>query len=312
MLKDYQTLLSQLEHAFNTSPLFSLQKLWFYVHPTIHTLSLIYQLVLELGTAEDASDGSEASSSSSAIDEEEEARQEALGLGRATLKAVLSESNQLDSASIMVKGGEVLTIMYDKMQGMSGDPTARKVYGALLRAAGAPYVGTLKVWMAKGRLVDPYEELCVKESKFINKAILESDYTDEYWERRYTVRLTAFNRETCAYSVLWVKLRDGSTVSGMKQHQAGVPPPRTPGGRLPGGACVPPHLEGWKHKILLAGKYLNVIRECGIENHREDKEQPEEEMSMEDEKFVAYRFNTELRLTGMQILHIRRRCLHPC
>ncbi|KAL1738690.1 gamma-tubulin complex component protein, partial [Schizophyllum fasciatum] len=32
MLKDYQTLLSQLEHAFNTAPHFSLQKLWFYVH----------------------------------------------------------------------------------------------------------------------------------------------------------------------------------------------------------------------------------------------------------------------------------------
>lgn len=24
-------------------------------------------------------------------------------------------------------------------------------------------------------------------------------------------------------------------------------------------------MEGWKHKILLAGKYLNVIRECGID-----------------------------------------------
>jgi gamma-tubulin complex component 2 len=27
---------------------------------------------------------------------------------------------------------------------------------------------------------------------------------------------------------------------------------------------VPPPLERWKLKILLAGKYLNVIRECGI------------------------------------------------
>jgi gamma-tubulin complex component 2 len=28
---------------------------------------------------------------------------------------------------------------------------------------------------------------------------------------------------------------------------------------------VPNFLEGWKLKILLAGKYLNVIRECGME-----------------------------------------------
>lgn len=28
---------------------------------------------------------------------------------------------------------------------------------------------------------------------------------------------------------------------------------------------MPAFLQPWKHKILLAGKYLNVIRECGIE-----------------------------------------------
>ena len=29
--------------------------------------------------------------------------------------------------------------------------------------------------------------------------------------------------------------------------------------------AIPPFLERWKDKILLAGKYLNVIKECGIE-----------------------------------------------
>jgi gamma-tubulin complex component 2 len=46
---------------------------------------------------------------------------------------------------------------------------------------------------------------------------------------------------------------------------------------------VPPLLEGWKHKILLVGKYLNVIRECGIEIQRE-QDHFEEDLSMEDEK----------------------------
>lgn len=23
-------------------------------------------------------------------------------------------------------------------------------------------------------------------------------------------------------------------------------------------------MDGWKHKILLAGKYVNVMRECGV------------------------------------------------
>lgn len=44
-----------------------------------------------------------------------------------------------------------------------------------------------------------------------------------------------------------------------------MPNPRAGTKRLPGGACIPAFLQPWKHKILLAGKYLNVIRECGIE-----------------------------------------------
>ncbi|KAJ3806505.1 Spc98 family-domain-containing protein [Lentinula aff. lateritia] len=271
MLKDYQTLLSQLEHSFNTSPQFSLQKLWFYVHPTVHTLSIIYQLTLELGTADDPSaDLSSSSNSPSTSDAEEEARNEALGIGTAKLKSVLSENGLgTSSAGIPVKGGEVLSIIYERMQSMSGDPTANMVYATLLREAGTPYVNMLKEWVMTGRLVDPYEELMVKESKFINRGILEMDYTDEYWERRYT-------------------LRDGSTISGSKGHKAGIPLPRSAGGHLPGGACIPPLLEGWKHKILLAGKYLNVIRECGIEIHRVQNDPDDETFSMNDERFYTF------------------------
>ncbi|KAJ3504839.1 hypothetical protein NLJ89_g7730 [Agrocybe chaxingu] len=277
MLRDYQTLLSQLEHAFNTSPSFSLQKLWFYVHPTVHTLSLIYQLILELATADDpGADESSSSSGGSEEDEEEAARNEALGLGGAKLKAVLSEINKADivgglpgSSGIPVKGGEVLTIIYERMQNMSGDPTAAAIYGKLLKMAGQPYVEMLRDWVASGRLRDPYEELLVKESKFIDRGILDMDYTDEYWEKLYT-------------------LRDGSISAGSsKRHQAGVPPPRSVGGRLPGGACIPPLLESWKHKILLAGKYLNVIRECGIEVKR-DHNLSEDGLSMEDERFYKF------------------------
>jgi gamma-tubulin complex component 2 len=84
------------------------------------------------------------------------------------------------------------------------------------------------------------------------------------------------------------KLRDGSSLSApSKRHQAGVPPPRTPGGRLPGGACIPPFLESWKHKILLAGKYLNVIRECGIEIKGDAQAVNEKDWDMDGEKYAA-------------------------
>jgi gamma-tubulin complex component 2 len=268
-----------LEHAFNTSPQFTLQKLWFYIHPTVHTLSLIYQLVLELANTDD-DEGSSLSSSSA--DEEQDARDEALGLGGAKLKAVLSEiTKSATGAAVPVKGGEVLTVIYERMQGMSGDPTACKVYGTLLSAAGIPYAQMLREWITTGRLHDPYEEFCVKESKFISKGILEVDYTDEYWERRYTV-----SQSMCLLFFMPdypVQLRDGSTSSSKRQH-AGVPPPRTAGGRLPGGACIPPSLEGWKYKVLLAGKYLNVIRECGIELQASQYQANEQQLTMDDQK----------------------------
>ena len=156
----------------------------------MHTLSLLYQLTTELATADESSD----SSSSSSSDSEEDARNEALGLGGAKLKAVLSEINKtsqlgVSPSSIAVKGGEVLAILHDRTQNMSGDPAAKELYGVLIEAAGKPYVDMLQAWIRTGKLVDPYEEMCIKESKFIDRGTLEMDYTDEYWERRYTVSI---------------------------------------------------------------------------------------------------------------------------
>ena len=83
------------------------------------------------------------------------------------------------------------------------------------------------------------------------------------------------------------QLRDGSTLGGTsKRHQAGIPSPRAPGGRLPGGACIPHLLERWKYKMLLAGKYLNVIRECGIEVNQDSTQAGVEALSLEEDMSV--------------------------
>ena len=150
-------------------------------------------LTSELASADDPAASESASGSSSEADAEEDARNEALGLGGAKLKAVLSEINKnsqlgMNGASnIPVKGGEVLAIVHERLQNMSGDPAAKRLYGVLMQAAGKPYVDMVHLWIRTGKLTDPYEELCVKESKFIDRGILDLDYTDEYWERRYTV-----------------------------------------------------------------------------------------------------------------------------
>ncbi|KAH7918446.1 hypothetical protein BV22DRAFT_1134588 [Leucogyrophana mollusca] len=293
MLRDYQTLLSQLDHVFNNSSHFTLTKLWFYLHPTLRTLSLIYHLVLELQTVADASSGSTpASNSSSTSDAEADARDEALGLGGARFKAMLSLAAKDAGAEsdIVVKGGEVLTIIYERMQSMSGDPTARALHSALLRAAGKPYVAMIRTWTTTGRLLDPCDEFCVKENKFINLSILEMDYTDEYWDEKYTVSAHSPSHFAPPSRLIQkLQLRDGSTTSPWsRRHRAGVPYPRPASRRLPGGACIPPLLEGWKHKILLAGRYLNVIRECSTDIAQIQFYSNEEELSMHDEKLYDF------------------------
>ena len=52
---------------------------------------------------------------------------------------------------------------------MSGERTADAIYGKSLKQAGRPYVEMLRDWVACGRLADPYKELLVKESKFIDR-----------------------------------------------------------------------------------------------------------------------------------------------
>lgn len=120
LLKDYLTLVSQLEHLFNTSSSFTLQKLWFYAHPTLHTLSLIYSLTTDLVKA----DHPELENEDDEEEEEEEmdeidAMNEELGLGFASSRGKLKKLNALEEAGI-IKGGEVVAVLWDRVMNMSG------------------------------------------------------------------------------------------------------------------------------------------------------------------------------------------------
>ncbi|WAR54985.1 hypothetical protein PtB15_4B603 [Puccinia triticina] len=294
ILKDYMTLVVQLEDQFNRSADFTLQRFWFYVLDMLHTLKLLYSFTTELvclyspDLLSSSSDGAGGDGDGTEEDEWEQ---------DPGLKAVLKEydpdrrrkttrARRVGQSSggggtscgvaegAMVKGGEVLAILEERVMGSLGDPIALKLYSDLLLKASQPYCKMLIQWVAKGILDDPYDEFIIKESKSITRGTLDEDFTDEYWERKYVLRNRA--------SAVGAGGADGPPTTshggtdGTQGHegrwsQAGKASWRREKG-VWGGAVLPRFLEVWEVKILLAGKYVNVIRECGVKGRTDEFE----------------------------------------
>lgn len=198
LLKEYLILIAQLENQFRSSPDFTLQKLWYYIQPTMQTLSSLDILV---GVIREAGKKTEP-------DDE--------------IEALL---NPKEGIPLECKGGSILAIIAAGMFNMSGDPVTKKLYGFLLNKASVPYINMLESWIHKGEIRDPYEEFMIVKSRKVSKENIKEDFNDAYWEQRYTIREN----------------------------------------------YVPSFLVPLKSKILLAGKYLNVIRECGIHLSQADR-----------------------------------------
>jgi gamma-tubulin complex component 2 len=203
LLKDYLTLIGQLETQSLTNDAFTLHVLNLHMKQTSHMLFQLYTTGIELlkanGILEDEKDDETDDDTN-----DFENILESLREGGATVKK-------------MCKGGSVLGLITRRLASMSGDPAARDLLTTLLREASRPYMAMLNEWLHHGGIRDPHAEFLVKEQRSIKRERLDQDYTDEYWEKRYTIR----------------------------------------------DALVPPQLEAVKDKVLLAGKYLNVVRECG-------------------------------------------------
>ena len=207
VLKDYIVLIAQLEHQLLNNTSLTLHVLHLHTLPTAQMLFQLYTLAQEFlrknSLLEDDLDES--------IDDFDDVD---------NILEQLRDGGDLAPGSMskkICKGGNVLRLLTDRLSYMSGDPAARTLLETLLRDASRPYMNMLNEWLHHGGIKDPHAEFLIKEQKSIRRDRLEDDYTDEYWEKRYTIRDTD----------------------------------------------VPPQLEGVKDKVLLAGKYLNVVRECG-------------------------------------------------
>jgi gamma-tubulin complex component 2 len=207
LLQEYLVMVAQLETQFLTNETFTLHLLHVHTLPTSQMMSQLYALASDLLKRNALlDDESEEDSDAEDIDNiiENLKRGGDLVPGNMTGKKIC-------------KGGVVIELITKRLESMSGDPAARSLLTSLLRDASRPYMVMLNEWLHHGEIKDPHSEFLIKEQKSIRRDMLEQDYTDDYWERRYMIQ---------------------------KQN-------------------IPPQLQDVKDKVLLAGKYLNVVRECG-------------------------------------------------
>lgn len=207
-LKDHLILVAQLEHQQISNPSFTLHVLNLHTIPAGQIMFQLYALAQELLRKNSLLEEDLDDESVDGFDDVDNILEQ------------LRDGGELAPGSMskkICKGGNVLRLLTERLSFMSGDPAARTLLETLLRDASKPYMVMLNEWLHHGGIKDPHAEFLIKEQKSIRREKLEEDYTDEYWEKRYTIR-------------------DND---------------------------VPPQLEGVKDKVLLAGKYLNVVRECG-------------------------------------------------
>ncbi|KAG8186865.1 hypothetical protein JTE90_024109 [Oedothorax gibbosus] len=137
-LKDYFILVSQLENQHLQHNL-TLQKLWFYLQPSMATMETI-----------------------------------------ADIAKMLTKDNCF--------GGNVLSVLHENTASLTGSSKSREICHSLTRAASLPYFEILEKWIYKGIISDYYSEFLVEDNELIKKEDLPTEYSDAYWEKRYTIR----------------------------------------------------------------------------------------------------------------------------
>uniref|UniRef100_A0A2M3Z798 Gamma-tubulin complex component n=1 Tax=Anopheles braziliensis TaxID=58242 RepID=A0A2M3Z798_9DIPT len=82
------------------------------------------------------------------------------------------------------RGGQVLTLLYDRITATSGTIEAQRVLERLIEAAAVPFMEMLQLWIHRGVINDPQKEFLIEHSAM---ELSENELVD-YWEKQYTIR----------------------------------------------------------------------------------------------------------------------------
>jgi hypothetical protein len=124
-------------------------------------------------------------------------------------------------------GGVLLNSIFHTQTHGGADERASVVHSFIMQKASAPFFEMLSDWLYGGKIDDPYGEFLIKEQKDAAKDEMGHDFNAKYWESGYVFRralVPTFIEKSCVH------------VLGQR----------------------------WEDKLRDTGKYLSVVRKCGL------------------------------------------------
>ncbi|EDW82486.1 uncharacterized protein Dwil_GK25106 [Drosophila willistoni] len=86
------------------------------------------------------------------------------------------------------QGAAVLSHLYGRIKALEGDKASQEMIINLTQQAAVPYMRMLQLWIQKGIILDRNLEFLVEDNEVVHHDELPEHYSDDYWEKRYTVR----------------------------------------------------------------------------------------------------------------------------
>lgn len=155
LLEDYYIFVSQMETQQKKGEL-SLNKIWCYIQPTLQTMEMLAEVC-------------------QAVDK------------------------------LAARGGKTLSLLHQQMTSHSSNENCRVVAEYLAKTAAKPYFEVLSRWIHRlvkfltqvsvhlsnhyrGIIMDGGKDFFVEDNEVIERSTLPLQYSDDYWEKRYTFR----------------------------------------------------------------------------------------------------------------------------
>jgi len=86
-------------------------------------------------------------------------------------------------------GGTTLSILHIKLIHCGSDPKSEKIVQFLTELSAKPFFETLSKWLYRGVIIDPGKDFFVEDHEVVDRSCLPTEYNDDYWEKRYCLRM---------------------------------------------------------------------------------------------------------------------------